>query len=269
MPIHILDESQTARVISLLEEAGEEILRIYLGKNYNIKIKEDDSPVTLADLASDRIIKAVLSKITPGINIFSEETKDIEYNIRSKWDPLWILDPLDGTKEFIAGNDEFCISLALVSENKPVAGFIHAPVTKETWIAIKGEGAYRIAEGKKVRLPFLTPSGSYRVNISRSHHSDLEEDWINKLRESHDVVTAIFGSAIKFCKIAEGICDVYPKFSRIHEWDVAAGHLIIEEAGGVMIEKKSLMPPVYNKESYYQDGFVAFGKRVKNWRELI
>jgi|WetSurMetagenome_2_1015567.scaffolds.fasta_scaffold133533_2 3'(2'), 5'-bisphosphate nucleotidase len=269
MPLHILDESQVARVLKLLEEAGDEILRIYHAKDYHIKIKEDDSPVTRADLASDRIIKAVLTEITPGIGIFSEETKDIDYNIRSKWDPLWILDPLDGTKEFIAGNDEFCISLALVLEHKPVAGFIYAPVTRETWIAIKGDGAFKIAEGKKIRLPFLTPSGAYRVNISRSHHSDVEENWINKLREKHEVVIALYGSAIKFCKIAEGICDVYPKFSRIHEWDVAAGHLIIEEAGGVMIEKASRLSPVYNKESYFQDGFVAFGKRVRNWNDFL
>jgi 3'(2'), 5'-bisphosphate nucleotidase len=265
----MLSDLQISDILHLIEKAGREIVKIYHQGDFNIKIKSDNSPVTQADLASDKIIKAGLGIITPGIPVFSEETKDIEFDIRSKWNPLWILDPLDGTKEFIARNDEFCISLALIADNIPVAGFIHSPVTMETWIAFKGEGSFKITEGKKIRLPLLTPSGTYRINRSRSHHSEKEEIWIENFRKQNEAVIAIYGSAIKFCKIAEGISDIYPKFSRIHEWDIAAGHLIIEESGGKIIETQTKRPPVYNKEDYFQPPFIAFGKRMRSWEKWV
>lgn len=265
----MLSDQQISDIIRLIEKAGREILKIYYHNDFNIRIKEDNSPVTLADLASDKLIKSGLSEITPGIPVFSEETKEIDFEIRSHWNPLWILDPLDGTKEFIAKNNEFCISLALVFDKQPVAGFIHAPVTSGTWMALRGEGAFKLTEGKKIRLPFLTPSGAYRINISRNHHSEKEAAWIENFSKQHEAVTAIHGSAVKFCKIAEGLSDIYPKFSLIHEWDIAAGHLIIEESGGKIIETKTLKPPVYNKKEYFQPPFIAFGSRVKNWEKLI
>jgi 3'(2'), 5'-bisphosphate nucleotidase len=250
-------------------DVGIEIMNIYRLDDFNTTMKEDNSPVTMADLASDKLIKTGLNTITPGLPVFSEETKGVAFKIRSKWDPLWILDPLDGTKEFIARNNEFCISLALISDRQPVAGFIHAPVTKETWMAVRGEGAFKLYEGKKVKLPFLTPSGAYRINISRTHYSEKEAAWIENFTHHHEAIIAIHGSAVKFCKIAEGISDIYPKFNLIHEWDIAAGHLIIEEAGGVLIETATLKPPVYNKKEFFQPPFIAFGARVRHWEELI
>jgi 3'(2'), 5'-bisphosphate nucleotidase len=265
----MLSIKQISEIINLIENAGREILKIYNYKEFNIRIKEDNSPVTLADLASDKIIKSGLAEITPGISVFSEETKEIAFEVRSEWNPLWILDPLDGTKEFISKNNEFCISLALVFNQQPVAGFIHAPVTSETWIAFRGKGAYKIIEGKKIILPAFTPSWAYRISISRSHFNESEAAWIEKLKEQHEVVVAIQGSAIKFCRIAEGISDIYPKFGLIHEWDVAAGHLIIEESGGNLIETITRCPPVYNKISYLQPPFIAFGSRIKDWEKLM
>lgn len=265
----MLSALQTEEILTLLEQAGNAIMLVYSSDDFGIKIKDDNSPVTIADLASDKIIKEGLNKITPGIEIFSEETREIPYYVRSEWNPLWILDPLDGTKEFVARNGEFCISLALVLNREPVAGFIHSPVSKETWMAVKGEGAYKLKENTKVRMPFLTPSGTYRINVSRTHHLPHEEEWIEKFRKDHDCTLAIYGSAIKFCKIAEGISDIYPKFSLIHEWDIAAGHLIIEESGGKIIETGTLNPPVYNKEDYNQAPFIAFGKRIKSWEKYI
>jgi 3'(2'), 5'-bisphosphate nucleotidase len=265
----LLSDRQIADIISLLVNAGKEILNVYHNKDFNTTIKEDNSPVTIADLASDKIIKSGLTRITPGISVFSEETKEIGFDIRSGWNPLWILDPLDGTKEFIARNDEFCISLALVFNNQPFAGFIHSPVTSETWMAVKGKGAFKIIEDKKIPLPLFTPSWAYRITVSRSHHNEKEALWIENLRKEHEAVTAVQGSAIKFCRIAEGISDIYPKFGLIHEWDIAAGHLIIEEAGGRVIETSSLSAPLYNKKSYFQPPFVAFGKRIKSWEKWI
>lgn len=265
----MLSEHQITDIIALLEDAGKEILNVYNSKEFDTRIKEDNSPVTVADLASDKLIKSGLTLISPGIPVFSEETKEIGFGIRSGWNPLWILDPLDGTKEFIARNDEFCISLALIFNNQPVAGFIHSPVTFETWMAIKGKGAYKIIENRKISLPLFTPSWAYRITVSRSHRNESEARWIENLKKEHEAVTAVQGSAIKFCRIAEGISDIYPKFGLIHEWDIAAGDLIIEEAGGRVIETGSLSSPVYNKESYYQPPFIAFGARVRNREKLI
>lgn len=265
----MLSDLQISDIIHLVENAGREILKIYFHNEFNIRIKDDNSPVTLADLTSDKLIKSGLAEITPGINVFSEETKEVDYKTRSQWSPLWILDPLDGTKEFIAKNNEFCISLALVFNKQPVAGFIHAPVTSETWIAIKGNGAYKIIEGKKISLPLFTPSWAFRITVSRSHYNQSEAAWIDNLKKEHEAVITVQGSAIKFSRIAEGISDIYPKFGLIHEWDIAAGHLIVEESGGNVIETLTLSHPVYNKKSYFQPPFVAFGSRVKNYEKWM
>ena len=261
--------SSTPSILSLLEKAGSEILTIYRNGNFKTRIKEDNSPVTRADLVSDEIIKSGLAEITPGINVFSEETKDVSFSKRLSWDPLWILDPLDGTKEFIARNDEFCISLALISENKPVAGFIYAPVFKTAWYAIRDEGAFRVMNGVKTKLPLSTAEGPYRINISRNHHSGKEAAWIENFSKENETVIDIRGSAIKFCTIAEGLSDIYPKFSLIHEWDIAAGHLIIEESGGRIVEPATGRPPVYNKEDYHQPPFIAFGNRILDWQKWM
>jgi 3'(2'), 5'-bisphosphate nucleotidase len=265
----MLSEIQISEITELIVDAGVKIVEIYNSNEFNTTIKEDKSPVTTADLTSDKVIKSGLSKITPGIPVYSEETKEIDYKTRSHWNPLWILDPLDGTKEFISKNNEFCISLALIFNNQPYAGFIHAPVTSETWVAIKGGGAYKIIEGKKISLPFFTPSWAYRVTISRSHHIESEAIWIENLKKEHEALVTIQGSAIKFCRIAEGISDIYPKFGIINEWDIAAGHLIIEESGGNIVETLTKEHPVYNKKNHLQPPFIAFGARIKKWDTLI
>jgi 3'(2'), 5'-bisphosphate nucleotidase len=263
----MLTSTHITSLVSLLEEAGREIMRIYRNEDLKIKLKDDMSPVTIADLASDSIIKAGLRSLTPDIPVFSEETKDVPYSERSLWKILWILDPLDGTREFISRNDEFCISLALIKDRKPVAGFIHSPVTCETWVAEKGKGAYRLSGEEIIILPFTATTGPIRINISRMHHSQKEAEWIENFKKENEISIEIHGSAIKFCKIAEGISDLYPKFSLIYEWDIAAGQIIIEESGGRIIETLTGKPPVYNKEDYRQPPFIAFGKSVKEWGE--
>jgi 3'(2'), 5'-bisphosphate nucleotidase len=242
-------------------------MRIYRLDDFRTKLKDDNSPVTMADLAADAIIKAGLEAILPGIPVFSEETKDIPFKERSSWNTLWILDPLDGTKEFIARNDEFCISLALVSDQEAVAGFIYEPVTGICWYALKGGGAFRIEKGKSSQLPLKEESGPYRINISRTHHTEKEAAWIEKFREENTALIHIRGCAVKFCRIAEGVSDIYPKFSPIHEWDIAAGHLIITESGGNIVETATGLAPRYNKEDYHQPSFIAFGSRVNDWRK--
>jgi len=258
-----MDKSKIEHIIELLSYAGCEIMKIYMSENYGTSLKDDNSPVTRADLIADAVIKEGLQKIIPGVPVFSEESKDISYKERSAWNPLWILDPLDGTREFVARNNEFCISLALVLNNEPVAGFIHSPVTGETWMAFKGEGAFKLKNGQRMTLPLVEPAGPLKVILSRSHHSISEEEWIEKLQSRMTVEKITCGSAIKFCRIAEGFSDIYPKFGKIHEWDIAAGHIILKEAGGEIIELSTHAPPIYNKSDYHQSPFIAAGIRGK------
>lgn len=265
----MLNSKNIAEIIQLLEDAGKQILQIYHSNNFNTTLKTDKSPVTAADIASDTIIKNGLLKINPGINVFSEETKDIDFNLRGSWNPLWILDPLDGTKEFIGLNGEFCICLALISGSKPVAGFIHAPVSDESWFAIAGKGAYKIIDGKKIKLPLKIPAGPTVITISRSHFNEAEAKWINDFSEKNNSIVSTQGSAIKFCRIAEGSADIYPKFGPINEWDVAAGDIIVSESGGRMLEMLSGLPPVYNKKDSAQPHFIVSGKRVTGDQVLI
>jgi 3'(2'), 5'-bisphosphate nucleotidase len=265
----MLSDSQITGILSLLNEAGREILDIYRSNDFRIKIKEDNSPVTMADLASDTIIKKGLSQITPGISILSEESKVIPFETRSTWDPLWILDPLDGTREFIAQNDQFCISLALLSGRKPVAAFIQSPVTGDAWYAIRSAGAFLFRNGKTIRLPLHKNTGPLVINISNSHYIQKEAEWIETVKMRTEISVSSFGSALKFCRIAEGTTDLYPKFGPIHEWDVAGGHLLMEEAGGGIIETNSGLPPVYNKADFHQPPFIAFSHRITDWQELL
>jgi 3'(2'), 5'-bisphosphate nucleotidase len=260
----MLTSNQIADIICLMVKAGDEINKYYKNDGLQISQKADDSPVTSADLASDRIIKTGLDNITPGINVYSEETMEVSYTERYAWNPLWILDPLDGTKEFIKGIDEFCISLALVSENLPVAGFIHAPVSGETWYSVKGEGAFKMIAGQKTCLPLLVSGGPVNIAVSRSHLVENEEIWISNFSREFITIKKPAGSAIKFCRIAEGVFDIYPKFGRINEWDVAAGDIIVKEAGGIMLETATGKHPFYNKEDQIQPPFIVFGKRIKD-----
>jgi len=264
------NEKDLSKIINLLESAGREIMSIYQQNDFGTFYKADNSPVTRADLISDYIVKEGLKKITPRIPVLSEETKDISFSLRSGWDPLWILDPLDGTREFLARNDEFCISLALISDSKPVAGFIYAPVSQKTWFAIRGKGAFRLKGGKKIRMPAIKFDGPYRIVKSRSHHSRTEEVWIQEMNTIYDTEVITIGSAIKFCEIAEGNADFYFKSGLIHEWDIAAGHIIVEEAGGGIIEFGTGMSPVYNKADFQQPSFITFGIRGKEiLKEII
>jgi 3'(2'), 5'-bisphosphate nucleotidase len=250
-------------ITNLLKNAGKEILRIYHNGDFQTRLKEDQSPVTIADIASDSIIKKGLKEITPSVPVFSEETKEIAYEIRSSWNPLWILDPLDGTKEFIGLNGEFCICLALVKDGKPFAGFIYAPITNEFWYALSDKGAYKIEAERCYKLPLHVHEGPVVIIASRSHHSKNEEIWIENFQKKHDSIISIQGSAIKFCRIAEGNADIYPKFGLINEWDVAAGNIIVEESGGKMVELLTGLSPCYNKKDYVQPHFIVTGSRLK------
>lgn len=217
-------------ILELLRRAGTAILGV-ASDGFTVTGKADHSPVTEADLLSDAIIRDGMESILPGATILSEEVAGAGV---SGGDDFWVLDPIDGTREFIAGNGEYCISLALISRGRPVEGYIHAPVSGETWFALQGEGAWYLASSgaKPLRLPNSKPGKSLVMLTSRSHHSEREEGWLERTRESFRVITKIQGSAIKFGRIAAGDADLYVKMGLIFEWDIAAGDILICESGG-------------------------------------
>jgi 3'(2'), 5'-bisphosphate nucleotidase len=254
-------ESVTA-IKLLLRNAAEAIMEVY-NSSFTVHLKSDDSPVTRADMISNKIITDGLKLITPGVPVISEETSILPYEERRLFKDLWILDPLDGTREFVKKNGEFCISLALVNCGRPVAGFIYAPVSGELWYALKGSGSYREKDHSIVQLPFDANDGVMKIVISRSHHNETEKEWIEKIAATHNAETIIQGSAIKFCRLAESTVSVYPKFGSINEWDVAAGDIILEEAGGIIIETATGKPPRYNKPALKQPHFIACARGIE------
>lgn len=253
--------------IKLSIDAGRAILRVYQG-DFSIDRKSDDSPLTLADITSHKIISEGLS--STGIPLLSEEGKDIPYEVRKKWGFFWLIDPLDGTKEFIKRNGEFTVNISLIHHSKPVLGVIYAPVIGLLYYGLKGEGAFKssindpvsiktiISESQRLPLYSGDMASSLRIVASRSHLSAETEAYINKLKGRYrDISFLSAGSSLKFCLIAEGKADIYPRFSPTMEWDTAAGQIIVEESGGDVLDVEKGKALDYNKGDLKNPHFIA------------
>jgi 3'(2'), 5'-bisphosphate nucleotidase len=261
--------------------AGSEISRIYL-QDFKVVFKSDESPLTLADELAHAAIVKTLSPL--GIPILSEEGESISFPVRKNWPSLWIVDPLDGTKEFIKRNGEFTVNIALVKEGRPVLGVIYLPVKQIIYFADNQTGAFKaekvtwesfLDSGKKSislkdirnhsqKLP-LTSSKKYRVVASRSHNNSETLAFLENLQTTQsdmDIVTA--GSSIKFCLLAEGSANIYPRFGPTMEWDTAAGQAILESAGGEVIDLASGKSISYNRSNLVNEHFIA-----RNTKALI
>lgn len=250
-------------VVKLAEKASAAILKIYAESDVGITFKADRSPLTLADMASHQILEKGLKALTPDIPILSEESAEIPFSTRKNWQRLWVVDPLDGTKEFIQRSDEFSINIALVDNHQPVLGIIYLPVFKTVYVGIKGKGAYKGSEAISV----ASVADTIRVLASRSHPSGRLKDFVDKLPryqiERH-------GSALKTCLIAEGKADVYPRFGPTSEWDTAAGQCILEAAGGLLFDAETKQPLQYNmRESLVNPNFVAVGDTHYPWARYL
>jgi len=231
--------------------AGNRVLEFY-ELDTEIIYKEDKSPLTKADLVSNKILLSSISKITPNVPILSEE-EFIEWDTRKNWETYWLIDPLDGTKEFIKKNDEFTINIALIEYNQPVLGIIYAPAFGSLFFSKKNNGSYKIytknnlntfKNSEKISVKY-TNNEKIRVIGSRSHSNIAFDNWVKKKFTNFEIIEK--GSSLKFCEIAEGKADIYPRFGPTSEWDIAAGHIILLEAGGKLktIDNKDL---VYNKK---------------------
>ena len=244
--------------------AGKIILTYY--KNLkNIEIKDDNSPLTEADLESNAFIIKKLKQIDPAIPILTEESL-VEWSARKKWSTYWLVDPLDGTKEFINQNGEFTVNIALIQNNKPTLGIIYAPALSTLYYAYKNFGSYKLScsnilnnldDSKKIHVNKKNKSDHLLVIGSRSHSNENFNRWIDDNIENYEIVKK--GSSLKFCNIADGNADIYPRFGLTSEWDIAAGQIILKEAGGDIksIDNKEI---VYNtKENILNPYFIASG----------
>ena len=258
----MLSKENLLEIVNISVDAGEVILNYY-NENVDVIYKDDESPLTKADLASHKIITDSIKKITPDIPILSEE-EFIDWKIRKKWKKYWLIDPLDGTKEFIKKNDEFTVNIALIENNRPILGVIYTPALNELFYSIKNFGSYKILTKKKLntlkeaKRISINKKKSNKIKIvgSRSHSNPILDKWVNKNFNEFDILQK--GSSLKFCLIAEGSADIYPRFGPTSEWDIAAGHIILEEAGGKLksIDNKEIL---YNeKENILNPDFFAY-----------
>ena len=249
------------KIIEIAQNAGRAILEVYNSDNFDVEIKDDNSPLTKADKASHEIIENGLKSHYPKIPIFSEEGKDIEFNERKNWESFWLVDPLDGTKEFIKKNGEFTVNIALIEKNKPVAGVIYVPVTEETFYGDVENGSFKIeTNGIKERISVSKKDFSQPLNVvqSRSHSGDEENEFYSEFKINDKLSK---GSSLKICLIAEGKAELYFRGGPTWEWDTAAGHAILIAAGGYFTNKdKSDL--FYNKETPKNYGFIASSTKL-------
>lgn len=266
--IHLLSTALKAAVL-----AGQDILEVY-SREFHIELKEDKSPLTEADRKSHQRITAVLSDT--GLPVLSEEGRDIPFAERSQWTKFWLVDPLDGTREFIKRNGEFTVNIALIINGEAVMGVIYAPVISALYFGGEEIGSYkteaepdfllhmihshdimhRLME-TAVRIPLRNKERPFTVVASRSHMSDETASFIDSLRQTHgDLQMISKGSSLKLCLVAEGAADVYPRFAPTMEWDTAAGQAIARGAGYTVINPADNSPVIYNKENLLNPWFI-------------
>jgi 3'(2'), 5'-bisphosphate nucleotidase len=255
-------------VTALARQAGDRILEVYNSDDFSVQEKADRSPLTAADLASHHTIVDGLARLTPGIAILSEESASLPYAERSGWRRYWLVDPLDGTREFIKRNGEFTVNIALIEDGVPVLGVVHVPVTGISYSACRGRGAFKQAgngEPRAIRARKLD-GGPVMVVGSRSHRGSSLNAYLEKLGE-HEMVG--MGSSLKLCLVAEGIADVYPRLGPTSEWDTAAAQCVVEQAGGKVTDTR-LQPLRYNtKDSLLNPFFLVFGDDSRDWSQYL
>jgi len=241
-------------IVAIAKEAGDAIMEIYQ-KDFSIAYKDDQSPLTEADIKSNEIICKALERLYPTIPILSEENKMVSYAERKNWDLFWLIDPIDGTKEFIKKNGEFTVNIALIKKNTPVLGVVYAPALDEIYYAKKGNGAFKNGE----KLPLYSnksPKERLKVVASKSHLSQETQTFIDNL-DTKSIEQVSKGSSLKLCMVAEGIADIYPRLAPTMEWDTGAAHAIVIEAGKRVLQFGKKENLLYNKEVLLNPWFVV------------
>ncbi len=261
------DRDYLERALTIARDAGRQILDIY-ATDFDVEAKDDRSPLTAADMASHRCIVEGLRALTPGIPVLSEESRMLPYETRSRWREYWLVDPLDGTKEFVKRNGEFTVNIALIRDGWPELGVVHVPVGGQTFAALKKHGSWRVdPDGPRRRIACRPlPEGPPTVVGSRSHAGKRLQDYLDRLGP-HRLVP--MGSSLKFCLVAEGRADLYPRLGPTSEWDTAAAQCVVEQAGG-RVTDTALERLRYNtKDSLLNPDFLVFGDDSRDWSEYL
>ena len=254
----MLKKIDLEKVVAIAQEAGDAIMEIY-ARDFQIDYKDDNSPLTEADTKSNEIICEALEKAYPEIPVLSEENKAEEYEVRKHWEYFWLIDPIDGTKEFIKKNGEFTVNIALIHKDTPVLGVVYAPVLGDMYKAKKGEGAFKNGQ----RLPLevnKTPEKSLRVVASKSHLSEETQAYIDALGKGTESIEQVSkGSSLKLVMVAEGVADIYPRLAPTMEWDTGAADAVVREAGKMtyQFDNDQSEAVIYNKENLLNPWFVV------------
>ena len=253
-------------VVALVRDAGAAILQVY-ARDFAVEAKDDHSPLTEADLAAHRILVAGLQALAPDIPVLSEEAAGIPWEQRRGWSRYWLVDPLDGTREFVKKNGEFTVNVALIDGHRPVLGVVHAPVFDYLLHAEAGQGAWMRQGGEDIALSVRAPATApLRVAASRSHLDPRTAAFLDRLGEAERLG---LGSSLKFCRIAEGRVDVYPRFGPTSEWDTAAAQCVLEAAGGAVLRLDGTALDYNRKDSLLNPDFIALGDAGLPWREWL
>ena len=262
----ILNEQLISSVVEIAKEAGIAITEIY-NSDFDYQLKKDLSPITAADNLSHNIITERLKTLTPKIPILSEENCNIPYKIRSQWTQYWLVDPLDGTKEFIKKNGDFTVNIALIDNNKTVFGVIHIPVSNETYWGSKVSGSFCSNENNDVKQIYVSDNhhNPIRIVASRSHPSNMLASLLEIIVD-YEIIK--IGSSIKFCLIASGQADCYPRFGPTSEWDTAAGEAIVRFAGGHLVTANGDLMSYNLKEDYLNPNFIVSNDKINADRIL-
>ncbi len=260
----------TELLLPLTRQAGEKILAVY-HTDFAVQAKDDQSPLTLADQQAHEHIAAGLATLTPDIPLLSEESAALDWSQRQAWRTYWLVDPLDGTKEFVQRNGQFTVNIALIHDNRPVAGVVYAPVHGVTYYAAEGLGAYKQENGQAARaIRTRAPDGTLVLVGSRAHAGAAQEDLLACLTQSGVPFSLVaMGSSLKICLVAEGQADLYPRLGPTSEWDTAAAHCVLEQAGGQLTDLH-LQPLRYNtKPELLNPWFLAFGHADARWTRCL
>lgn len=269
------NDNQLDTLLRIAKTAGNAILSVYRrAGDIDVTIKDDNSPLTEADRDAHEIIIAELKRFTPSIPILSEESDGISVDERLSWSRYWLVDPLDGTKEFIKRNGEFTVNIALINNGAPELGIVHVPVTNISYLGKTGVGAWKVAatgEADAISITnFDLNPGQVRIVASRSHSGDLLDQLINTMEaELGKAEVVSMGSSLKICLLAEGKADIYPRLAPTSEWDTAAAHAVLAAAGGDIVDTEFQALRYNQKESMLNPHFIAISDISYDWQSLL
>ncbi len=254
-----------APLAEISRNAGSAILQVYERADYEIVRKQDNSPLTAADMAAHHIIVAALQALTPDWPILSEESSSIPWSIRKHWSRYWLVDPLDGTSEFIRRNGEFTVNIALIEAGVPVLGVVHVPVSGLLYAGLHGEGAWKEEQGQRISISSakISPGQQQlRVVASRNNRGELLDAWLASAKKVFPELELVsMGSSMKICLVAEGKADIYPRMAPTFEWDIAAAHAILIAAGGTLMDANFADYRYNQKENLLNPFFYAVGDK--------